>query len=484
MHSRINRRDFLKLGTLAAASFYSTPLSSLGQEIARSGPAKRILVVGAGLAGLTAAYELTRAGHEVTVLEAQGRAGGRVRTLRDPLADGLYAELGAARIPDNHEWTLKYVKEFGLPLVPFYPATGRSATFLRNTRVDTEPGTPPDIGRFHLDLSANELSMGLTGLFDKVLGAPLREAEHRSSWPPPALAELDRMTVREFLLRQGVSADAYEALGFQPFGRASALEAVTVISSGHSSEQLRKIDGGNDQLPKAFAVRLADKILYGAPVLRIDQDETGVAAVYAQNGGTRRIAADRLICTVPFPVLRRIEFTPRLSAPKARAIREMAYGSLSRITFQVRERYWLKEGLSGFALTDVAGEIWSSAHDRPGARGLLQLYLMGPSSERASKMSEDARIRFATEHVERVFPGLRTYLEQASSHCWDNDPWAGGATRLMNVGQVTAFHDAAGRPEGHIHFAGEHTSTWFGWMNGAIESGSRAAREVNNAGPT
>jgi len=96
-------------------------------------------------------------------------------------------------------------------------------------------------------------------------------------------------------------------------------------------------------------------------------------------------------------------------------------------------------------------------------------------------MSEDERIRYGIEHVERVFPGLRAHLEYATSQCWDNDRWAGGATRLMSVGQVTGFHAESGRPEGRIHFAGEHTSTWFAWMNGAIESGSRAAREVNNA---
>ena len=146
-----------------------------------------------------------------------------------------------------------------------------------------------------------------------------------------------------------------------------------------------------------------------------------------------------------------------------------------------RERYWLAQGLNGFATTDIPGEIWSSAHDQPGARGLLQLYLQGPSSEHASKMSEEQRILYAIEQVERVFRGLRTHLESASSPCWDNDQWAGGATRLMNVGQVTAFHNESRAPEGHIHFAGEHTSTWFARMNGAIESGSRAACEVNGA---
>ncbi|NOT25474.1 MAG: FAD-dependent oxidoreductase [Acidobacteria bacterium] len=478
---RSGRRKFLKLGALASASFYSAPFSSLAQELTRSGPAKRVVIVGAGLAGLTAAFELVQAGHDVTVLEAQGHAGGRVRTLRDPLADGLYAELGAARIPDNHEYTLKYVKQFGLPLVPFYPTSGRTSTFVRNVRVDAEPGAPPDLKKFPLAFSPEELSLGLGGMFDKAMGEALHVAENRSVWPPPALASADQQTVKAFVQGRGLSDAAYEALGFQPFGTTSALEAITLVSSGHSAKQLNKIVGGNDQLPKAFAKRLTDKIIYGAPVTRIEQSASGVTATYSQHGTTRRITGDKLICTVPFPVLDRVEFAPRLSPLKTRAAREVKYGSLSRVTFQVRERYWLRDGLSGFANTDIAGEIWSSAHDQPGARGLLQLYLQGASSERASKMSEDERIRYSIEQVERVFPGLRSQIEYASSQCWDNDPWSGGATRLMNVGQVTAFHNESRRPEGHVHFAGEHTSTWFAWMNGAIESGSRAAREVNTA---
>jgi monoamine oxidase len=433
------------------------------------------------LAGLTAAYELTQAGHDVIVLEAQGRPGGRVRTLRDPLADGLCAELGAGRIPDNHEWTLKYVKLFGLTLTPFYPATGRSTTFLRNIRVEAEQGVEPDLRSFRLNLRPDELSLGVNGLIGKALRPSLLLAEDRSNWPPEALGRLDQMTIKEFLAAQGFSADTFEALGFQPFARTSALEVMTLISSGHTGREIHKIAGGNDQLPKAFATRLADKIIYGAPVQRIEQDKTGVAAIYSQNGASRRIAADKLICTIPFPVLRRIQIAPRLSPQKDRVIHEMSYGSLSRVTFQVNERYWLGEGLSGFATTDMPGEIWASAHDRPGSRGLLQLYLQGPSSEFVSKMSEEERLRYATEQVERVFPGLRKHVEYTASQCWDNDQWARGATRLMNVGQVTAFHAEARRPEGHIHFGGEHTSTWFAWMNGAIESGSRTAHEVNDS---
>src|SRR6476646_7193035 len=112
----ITRRDFIKTGALAVgASLIRVPLVS-----AAVAP-KKIIIIGAGMAGLSAGYELIQLGHDVTILEARGRPGGRVHTLREPFDDGLYAEAGAARIPENHNLTLKYVKQFNLPLEPMYP---------------------------------------------------------------------------------------------------------------------------------------------------------------------------------------------------------------------------------------------------------------------------------------------------------------------------------------------------------------------------
>src|SRR5262249_32971559 len=106
------------IGTIGlAAELELTP-----QALSHAASPKKVLVVGAGLAGLVAGYELTQTGHDVTILEAQLRPGGRVQTLREPFSDGLYAEAGAARIPDNHDLTLHYAKHFGLTLVPFFPS--------------------------------------------------------------------------------------------------------------------------------------------------------------------------------------------------------------------------------------------------------------------------------------------------------------------------------------------------------------------------
>src|SRR6476620_2254893 len=112
----ITRRDFIKTGALAVgASLIRLPL------VSASVAPRKIIIIGAGMAGLSAGYELTQAGHDVTILEARTYCGGRVHTIREPFADGQYAEAGAARIPDNHDLTLKYVKLFDVPLDPMYP---------------------------------------------------------------------------------------------------------------------------------------------------------------------------------------------------------------------------------------------------------------------------------------------------------------------------------------------------------------------------
>src|SRR5262249_9751603 len=159
------RRTFLKqsaFATLAAA-----PAVKSFTALARRGSAKKVIVIGAGLAGLSAAYELKKAGHDVTILEARTRAGGRVYTLREPFSGGLYAEAGAMWIPQTHDLTLGYIKEFGLELEPFSLDAQKTVDYIRGRRYVVEDNTPLD----PFKLTAEERALGVGGLRRKYLSA-------------------------------------------------------------------------------------------------------------------------------------------------------------------------------------------------------------------------------------------------------------------------------------------------------------------------
>src|SRR5688572_11085184 len=199
------------------------------------------------MAGLVAAYELSKLGHDVTILEARTRPGGRVHTLREPFSDGLQAEEGAARIPDGHDLTLKYVKTFELPLEPFYPSRLNAVRFDRGSR-------------------------------------------------------------------QEVAIDGFTDAMTQNYGE----------DLGGKPERWHKIKGGTDLLPKAFAKHLDGKIVYGAPVLKIEQTASAARVTCSKAGTRQTLVADSVLVTIPFSVLRHIEL-PALSPRKRDVIKRTQY---------------------------------------------------------------------------------------------------------------------------------------------------------------
>jgi monoamine oxidase len=392
MKDQITRREFISRGALVAAALSA----SLSDSRAKStGPPQRVIVVGAGLAGLSAAYELTRAGHEVRVLEAQSRAGGRVLTFRDPFPDGLYAEAGATRIHTSMDLTIKYAKLFNLKLTGFYPTDDR---FVR-----------------------------------------LRGGK------------------RELIRFKRMASDI-EKFGLR-------LE---------QAKQWFRIEGGNDQLPQAFARMLADKVIYDAPVVGIEQDSKGVRVRFSTKGAQQTISADRALCAIPATIMAGIEVSPPFSAAKQQTLEKLIYESASRVFLQCRGRFWEQQNLNGYGVTDQPAEIWASSFGQPGAAGILQSYTRGDVSLRLTRQTERERISATLDVMERVFPGARESLERGISKCWSEDKWARGAWAHTDEKQLKQL----AQPEGRIHFAGEHISSQPSWMQGALESGERAAREI------
>jgi monoamine oxidase len=272
----IDRREFLKLGLLAASAQLAPPQSwsFTPQALSHAASPKKVLVAGAGLAGLVAGYELTQAGHDVIILEAQLRPAGRVQTLREPFSDGFYAEAGAARIPDNHDLTLHYAKQFGLTLVPFFSSKLDMVYLIGGKWIKCRSWSDIDLSKVPLNLTAEERRLGMSGLMQKYLGDALNEIgdPRTAGWPSVSAKKYDSVTMAEFLKEHGASHGAIELLEY-PYASAEDDPVSLLWNLRDYWYPLRettryKIDCGNDKLPRRLSARhrrVRLLVLFGAP---------------------------------------------------------------------------------------------------------------------------------------------------------------------------------------------------------------------------
>ena len=388
----MDRRRFLRESFGAATG----ALFAVGFAPAQVGVRRqKILVIGAGLAGLAAAYELGKLGHDVSVFEAQARGGGRVLTIRE-FDENLYAEAGAARIHRTHDLTHRYVREFGLPLTGFYPSAGKFS-ILENGKAKT--------------------------------------------------------------------------VGWDEFSAAAE-----VVATLEKPDRWQKIAGGNDLLPRAFAQRLGEKIRYRAPVVKIAHGAEGAAVTFLEKGKPATVRGDRLICTIPFTMLRKIEIDPPFAEAKTAVIQTLKYDPASRVTLQTKRRFWADRRLTGFGFGMDFAEIWHASFGEKATRGVLQNYLRGDYALDLARLAEKERLEITLQALAKLFPAIRANYEKGFTKCWSEDPWTLGA--WASAGKDL---ELVKRAENRVHFAGEHASGMPSWMQGALESARRVTEEIKSA---
>lgn len=369
-----------------------TPGALLGND----GTPQTVIIIGAGIAGLVAAYELSLAGHDITLLEARNRNGGRVYTLRTNFDDGQFAEAGASRIPSNHDLTLAYAEHFGLSLEQFYPRSGNYFT-LENGQIS------------------------LTEASDYIASPP---------WPG------------------SVNRDAYS-----------------------------KITGGMSRLPNAFADALSSSIHYSKPVSRVRQGNSGVEVTTVDG---ELFFPDRVLCTVPLPVQNTIQFIPELSAEKRQASNGgYNYADSSRLYSQFSERFWLSDNLNGWGEAPGIEEIWQPTWTDSGNKGILQSYLRGSPAEEFDALSTDRKISEVHNRWRSVFADLDSYLLETRIFAWTDEIYTGSGFASPTPAQEASLKSHLSTAEGRIHFAGEHSSDFPGWIQGALQSGLNAAKEIH-----
>ncbi len=447
---------------------------------------KRVVIVGAGMAGLVAAYELLKAGHDPIILETRQRVGGRVYTVRDPFSEGLHGEAGAMRLPLGHKLTLAYVEKFKLETYPFTMGNPKAYIHLQGKKVRAADFDP---AHYDFDMAPKEKGKKPQEMVDAAV-QPLKDLlakKGEAAWDE-IVAQYDEFSTREFLEQAGLSEGAIELFGILSNNEARMnYSFVEYFRSEveHGFSHMVQIKGGTDMLPRAFLPELGGRIRYGAKMTAIEQSPTSATVHYQTRAGMFSESGDHVILTVPFPVLRHVEVNPAFSHRKQRAIRELNYDASGKIFFQCRRRFWEEDDgiFGGGTLTDLpVRNIYYPEHGRETGRGILiASYTWAQDAQRWQSLSREDRIVQALDDVAEVHPQVLKEFEVGFSQMWHDDEFAGGAFALFEPEQQTLLHESIIQPEGRVHFAGEHAALSHRWIQGAVESGIRTVLEIHEA---
>lgn len=437
-----------------------------------------VVVVGAGLAGLAAALTLAEQGRDVLVLEADDRVGGRVRTVRAPFADGLYAEAGGEFVDGGHLTLQVLLRRFGLTVLPIPP--GERLFLFGGTVYRGE--TLADLG--------GEAARDEARLERETARLAARVPDPGRPWACDP--ELDERSVGAWLdeLQLGPIARAFQQV-WRTVDYGAAPEHLSLLQYARDEQLWQRapdpaqslpagrVRGGIEQLPAAMAAELGERVRLGAAVRAVAQRAGGVEVAYERAGAPARLAARFAVLAVPPAALRRIRLDPPLDPARARALDELGRGRVVKVMLQVRRRFWAERGLTGRAFTDgLVQATYETTAGQPGERAVLTVYVADRAADALATLPDDERLAVCLATLEQLYPGCSREVEQAVTAAWDAATPAGGAYSHFRPGQLTRFGSSLAAPLGRVHLAGEHTDPWQATMNGALASGIRAAEEI------
>jgi len=485
LNSPISRRRLLHGGLAAAGAVAAATFTrDGGGAFAQKGGRSPILVVGAGIAGLTAAYRLGQAGVRADIIEATNRVGGRIRTMPKVAGTLIPAELGGEYIDTGHTNLISLATELGLRAIDLFDVERglvKDTFFFEGRRYPLEQ----IIADFAL--LATKISSDLEAVGDEISYLDFTETAER----------LDNLSIDEYidqadtstLLRQLLRV-AYTVFYGLDSEEQSALNLVFLIGSepesfelyGNSDERYQ-IDGGNSQIIDRLAGKLSGSIEVGTVLEAITLLPDGRYRVGLRSGQSAFDRTyERVLLTLPFSTLRDVNINVPLPQPKRRAIEQLGYGTNSKLITGYRSRIWRELYRSTASVySDLGFQNTSEATPfAPTPNGLITNYTGGKQGlSMGAGTPEDQAQRFLNQ-FERVFPGVRNLRTgKAVRAYWPGERFFKGSYSCYLVGQWTQMYGVEGERVGNLFFAGEHTSLEAqGYMEGGCETGQRAAAEI------
>jgi monoamine oxidase len=468
------RRFFLRTAALTTGAVL---LSGESYVLARQFAAgKRVVVIGAGFAGLAAAYELKSVGYDVTIVEARDRVSGRVLSFNEKLnkafVPGRNVEGGGELVGNNHPCWIHYADKFGL-------------SFLDLTVSELEAPIVLDGKRLSEDES-NALWEGMDEAFQR-MNDDARPINAERAWESPDAANLDKQSVKTWLDKQAdLDALTRRAVDVQiasdngqNIANQSYLGMLTSVKGGDVERywvdsEVYRCDGGNQLLAEKLADAIGrDRIILGLPVSGVTVKGDKVV-VTCRDG--RTLEADDVIVTVPPTVWNKISFTPGLPA-----VLNPQMGVNLKWLAHVKKRFWEDLEVAPDSLTDqFMSQSWEGTDAQEGdGPACIHCFSGGDAAAQSMALGKGDRDPAYLELMEKIFPGFKEHFVEARYMDWPRDQWAMTGYSFPAPGQVTTVGPALYKGMGKIHFAGEHCSYAFvGYMEGGLQSGTSAARRI------
>jgi monoamine oxidase len=443
-----------------------------------------VIVIGAGISGLSAALLLSEQGMNVLVLEARDRVGGRTYTVRDP-AYGGYTDLGGAYIGATQHRVVRFVRRFGLEL---YKISVEQKTVMHvGGQWQTYTGTIPPMYNPLVAMDANYVQWKLDSM------SKLVPAE--APWRAPKARLWDSMSLKEFLdkncwtqyawdmgaiiCRAVLCAEPHEVsllafLWFMASGQ--GLQRVINVTNGG---QERKFVGGAQQLSECIFKELGESVHLSSPIVRVEQ---GKDAVIVWTAGGEKFESKYVISSIPQAILNRVTFVPPLPAKKLQLIQRIPMGSIIKTMTFYDKPYWRLKDLSGQMATDAGPVLYSLDDTKPdGSAPCITGFIVADRAREMTEMTPEQRKQALAAHYAAKFkcPELLSPVNYAEKN-WAEEEYSGGCyVSNFPPGVLTEFGEVIRQPFQRLYFAGTESATyWMGFMEGAIQAGERAAREI------
>ncbi len=478
---RISRREFI-LGSSAFVILKNSTVFSQNR--------KRIIIAGGGLSGLSAAFELSLKGFDVTVIEGRDRIGGRVFTLKKPFRDNQYAELGGEIVGNGYKRFLNYAEKFGVEYseIPDTTDTGGSIGNVQKGLGNSAflKGKLYPIGS-EFPNPYNFKGEEAQALPPQILAKHLREMATDLRNNPSKIDLFDQVSLADSLRSRGISNEMIRLMNISL--NYNSIE--TVSTGGILWESKRrtsvgtkaiKIAGGNDQIPQKLyenALKNGVRFILNAKIKEIwHSDELVKVSYQDKSGKIQTQEATKLICTIPFSVLREIKFSPTLPDAKSKAINELAYTKISKVYLQAKRKPWDDRKLGSSIWTDTVCErIFNVAGNTDDERGIFSIWTDGEGSTFPESLNDNKRENWGKKEFEKILPFIK--IDKTATKSWSNDEFSRGAYSHFTRNQLKNLQPHLKSAVGLIHFAGEHTAEKAPGMEGALESAERVIAELS-----